>query len=110
MMKRIKSHPKYSITPDGQVYSHSYKKFKKLVPNRKNGYYRVQLSGAGPRVGKMVHVLVAEAYVPNPQNLSEVNHIDGNKLNNIDTNLEWCTHSQNVQHAYDNGLVSQKLR
>ena len=45
-----------------------------------------------------VHRLVAETWVPNPDNLPEINHIDGNPQNNHISNLEWCTHQQNHQH------------
>ena len=51
-----------------------------------------------------VHRLVAETFIPNPNNLPEINHIDGDKLNNLASNLEWCTRSQNVKHSFDIGL------
>lgn len=51
-----------------------------------------------------VHKIVAETFITNPDNKPLVNHIDGNKTNNCITNLEWATHSENVQHAYDTGL------
>ena len=51
-----------------------------------------------------VHKIVAETFIPNPDNKPLVNHIDGNKTNNCITNLEWATHGENVQHAYDTGL------
>jgi hypothetical protein len=53
-----------------------------------------------------VHTLVAKHFVPNPHGLSEVNHIDGDKLNNRADNLEWCTHKSNMEHAKETGLCS----
>ena len=53
---------------------------------------------------KNVHILVAKAYIPNPENKPIVNHINGNKLDNTVNNLEWVTHCQNSQHAIDTGL------
>lgn len=55
-----------------------------------------------------VHRLVAEYFIPNPNGYKYVNHIDGDKGNNRTSNLEWCTNSQNVQHAYDNNLIDIK--
>ena len=54
-----------------------------------------------------VHRVVAQCFIPNPMRLPQVNHIDGNKLNNNASNLEWVTQSENIQHAYDNGLMSK---
>jgi len=70
-----------------------------------SGYATVQLSRSGKTKTFKVHRLVATSFIPNPLDLPEVNHIDGNKLNNVIANLSWCTKSQNVQHAYDMGLM-----
>lgn len=55
-----------------------------------------------------VHKIVALAFVPNPKGKPCINHIDGNPLNNHYTNLEWCTYSENMKHAYKNGLAKTK--
>lgn len=71
-----------------------------------NGYYRVTFSINRKRKQFYVHRLIAEYFIPNPDNLPQVNHIDGNKLNNSLDNLEWVTVQDNVIHAYKNGLIN----
>jgi hypothetical protein len=68
------------------------------------GYLRVRLSFGRRRQFPSVHRLVALAWIPNPDALPQVNHIDGDKLNNRDSNLEWCTAADNNRHAYAIGL------
>lgn len=69
---------------------------------KRTGYYVVNLK----RKLYYIHRLVAEAFIPNPNNLPQVNHIDGNKKNNCVENLEWCTNSENIRHAYENNLIT----
>ena len=76
-----------------------------LKPNKNMfGYAQYCLRMNGKGHSKRGHRLVAEAFIPNPNELPQVNHIDGNKMNNKVDNLEWVTDKENVQHALANGL------
>lgn len=76
-----------------------------LVPKIGNGYLRVSLCREDSKIKTIsIHRLVASAFLLNANNLPQVNHIDGNKRNNRTDNLEWCTQSENMIHAYKNGL------
>ena len=81
---------------------------KRLKQRNIKGYYVVRLTKNGKYKNIGVHRLVAQAFIPNPDNLPQVNHKDGNKQNNCVENLEWCTSSYNVKHAFDTGLKTQK--
>lgn len=75
-----------------------------------NGYSVICLRKLGNHPShRSVHRVVCEAFIPNPSNLPQINHIDGNKKNNIVSNLEWCTPSENQFHAIRNGLTSSKI-
>lgn len=79
----------YAVAENGQVWSHRSNKF--LKPSKlPNGYLQVGLSKDGKQKRFFVHRLVAMAFIPNPDNLPQVNHKDENKLNNCIDNLEWC--------------------
>lgn len=64
-----------------------------------NGYLGVVLHKKREKKLGLVHRLVAQAFIPNPENKSEVNHIDGDKANNVVVNLEWCTRTENDRHS-----------
>jgi len=98
----------YSITEDGRVLKNLTKEMSLTLDTR--GYPKVGIIYVDKRRTKKVHRLVAELLIPNPNNLPQVNHIDGDKTNNHISNLEWCTVSHNVKHAYDNGLYDNKLK
>lgn len=66
----------------------------------KNGYQHVKFTVNGIGKEPLVHRLIALTFVPNPNNLPQVNHKDGNKTNNTPDNLEWCTASENILHMY----------
>lgn len=106
-MKKIEGYENYSISEDGRVYN---TKFGRNIKHNLNsiGYSRVSLSNKGKQKQLLVHRLVAQAFIPNPNNLPEVNHKDGNKRNNNVDNLEWTTRSENEEHAYRTGLQLQK--
>lgn len=102
----------YQISDQGRVFTK-----RRLVGNRilygrelipfltQDGYLRVKLCKDGKEKDITIHRLVAMQFVDNPNNLPQVNHKDGNKLNNCVSNLEWCTKEANGLHAKLNGLM-----
>ena len=99
---------KYQVSNLGRVKSlsrkikcdhNAYRTIKeRILKQSKNNYCLVHLGQKSQN--NTVHRLVAQAFIPNPENKRQVNHIDGNKLNNNITNLEWVTASENAKHAY----------
>lgn len=108
--KQVKDFKDYQISDSGRVKS--FKRNKKgrllelIVDNR--GYYVINFCEDGAMFQKLVHILVAEAFIPNPNNLPMVNHKDLIKLNNKKENLEWCNNRQNVSHYYENIETTSK--
>lgn len=102
-MKKLKELD-YSITPEGDVFSHRSLRFLKNSKNN-SGYYTCKLYKDGVVHYNLVHRLVAELYIPNPDNKPCVNHKDGDKENNSVSNLEWCTYSENNEHSKEIGLT-----
>lgn len=88
----------YGITSCGRVWSYRSNRFLTQQKNFK-GYSMVHLSKDGNSVCVMVHRLVAEAYISNPNNLETVDHIDGNKENNCINNLQWMTRGDNLRKS-----------
>lgn len=88
----------YACTTDGRIWSHRSGIF--LKPSKtKNGYLHVTFTRDKSRYDYRVHRLVAITFLENVENKEQVNHIDGNKLNNCLENLEWCTAEENIEHA-----------
>lgn len=101
-LKIIEGYEDYKVSDDGIVYS--YKNGKEhILSQRKNqgGYMYVNLCKNGKYKSKSVHKLVSSLYVDNPNNYKVVNHIDGYKLNNHYTNLEFTTYRGNAIHAIE---------
>jgi hypothetical protein len=98
-LKRI-----YEVTKQGRIYKVFQKeKDLKSTINGK-GYYCVGLYKDNKKTTFLVHRLFAKVFIPNPENKPHINHINGIKFDNRIENLEWVTHSENIQHAYDTGL------
>jgi hypothetical protein len=74
----------------------------------RNGYMYVSLSKNSISRKLMVHRLLAISFIDNPENKKFINHIDGDKLNNSLSNLEWCTSKENTNHAINIGLINRK--
>ena len=99
----------YQITTEGKLYNTKTKKWLKGQIN-KNGYLTYNITIEGVKKRLYAHRMVAETYLINPENKSQVNHKDGNKLNNSVDNLEWVTPKENIVHAVINGLNDSRKK
>lgn len=95
----------YRIYEDGRIHNETNGKWIRGTSITKNNRY-VKVHLGADHVSKFVplHRLVATIFIPNPDNLPQINHKDGNRYNNSASNLEWCTAKQNVRHCWDNGM------
>ena len=109
-MKDIKNYEGlYAVTSCGRVWSYRNEKFLKPRANR-SGYLYVDLSKDRKVKSYVIHRLVAEAFIPNPENLPQVNHKDENKANNCLQNLEWCDEKYNYNYGTRNEKISNSLK
>lgn len=116
--KDIKGYEKYQISNFGRVrrkakivkvgiknVKKAFKEEQLLKPLKfTKGYLGIKLYNNSGAKNYKIHRLVAEAFIPNPDNLEQVNHIDGDKTNNKVNNLEWCSCQENMEHSYRIGL------
>ena len=103
---------KYLINENGYLISLQKNLSIKFLKSRidRAGYITVRLSQNGKTTTHFLHRLIAETFVPNPENKPCINHINGIKTDNRIENLEWVTHSENVQHAYFSKLIKNKSK
>lgn len=103
MWKEIEGYEgRYSVSEDGQVFSHKRNKILSAMLSSR-GYRCVNLSDGKSHFTKISR-LVGKAFVDNPNNYPQINHIDGVKIHDHANNLEWCTQSQNIRHGIKMGL------
>lgn len=116
--KPIEENPVYLVSNYGRVRtidhpvwckvnnSYSIRKGRFCTPTNNNSkrYWRVGVQINNRQKHLAIHRLVAKAFIPNPDNLPQINHIDGDKNNNKVSNLEWCNNGYNQAHAWKNGL------
>lgn len=88
----------------GRVLNYPSKPLKQAL--HRTNTWRIRFCVNGVKCSKSVHRLVAAAFIPNPLNKPEVNHKDGNRLNNRLSNLEWVTQEENIRHAVETGLIN----
>lgn len=106
--KRIKGFPAYEVSNRGNVRSGG-----RIMPAKPDVFTNrrsVILHNGKLKKNLRIARLVALHFIPNPENKPCVNHKDGNAANDCAENLEWVTHSENMQHAYQNGLIRKPKR
>ena len=100
---------KYCVTTQGRVFTMDYHQTGTIMEMKqtitKKGYLTSAVRIIGKSSNQKVHRLVASAFIPNPENKSQINHIDGNKKNNRVENIEWSTPKENVIHSVENNLA-----
>lgn len=102
MEKMLKDFPDYSVDEQGNVYSYKTGKKHKMSPylDGKKRYRMIDLMVNGIKKKCLIHRLVAQTFIPNPNNLPEVDHIDNNPQNNNVENLQWCDRKFNLTKSY----------
>lgn len=106
--KIIDGFTNYKVSKDGMVLS--IKRNKELRQYENKGYLGVYLYGKSGRKFKLVHRLVAEAFIPNPNDYPQINHIDEDSQNNKAENLEWCTAKYNANYGSHPQKMREKMR
>ena len=109
MWKKIDRNNNYSINENGEVRNDVTGHIKKATVNKKNNYFIVDLYKNNKSEKVPIHRLVAETFIPNPQNKPTVDHIDGNRQNNAISNLRWATYSEQNSRFKTIGVRSENV-
>ncbi len=122
-LKTIEEFPNYQISSEGKVWSNArtvkyLRRGKEMRANIRGrwlkpykgiwGYLKVTLCKDGKNTDMKIHRLVAQAFIPNPMNKPQINHLSGIKIDNRVENLEFCTSQENMDHAIKNGLFNNR--
>ena len=111
MEKQIEGFPGYTITDNGKVISYKFKEPRVMKTwYQKSGYENIKLCKDNITYHFLIHRLVAEAFIPNPNNLPEVNHKDKNRQNNRVENLEWSNRVDNLYDSYSTMTATRNFR
>ena len=110
MWVKVKRNNNYSINENGEVRNDTTGNIKKPTENKTNGYLVYDLYEGNKRTKVPVHRLVAEAFIPNPENKPTVDHKDGNRKNNAISNLRWASYSEQNSRFDTNGVRSQGVK
>lgn len=107
---KIKRNPNYSINENGEVRNDTTGRIKKGCINCRNGYIIIDLWKGNKSHKVPLHRLLAEAFIPNPENKPCIDHKDGNRQNNVLSNLRWATYSENNSRFNTYGVRSERIR
>lgn len=108
--KKISRNTSYSINENGEIRNDKTGTIKKPYINKANGYLTVDLYSGNVATKVTVHRLIAEAFIPNPENKPCIDHADGNRQNNSISNLRWASYSENNSRFNTNGVRSEKIK
>ena len=108
--RKISRNNNYSVNRNGDVRNDTTGQIKKPYVNKDNGYLTVDLYRDNKSMKVTVHRLLAEAFIPNPENKPCIDHKDGDRQNNSLTNLRWATYSENNSRFNTNGVRSERIK
>jgi hypothetical protein len=106
--RTIPEFPNYEVNENGDVRSYRIGKNISPMMNR-SGYYKLNIWHNGKLYSRLVHRLVAQAFISNPDDKPQINHIDSDKSNNHVSNLEWVTQKENMKHRTYNEVNTKRV-